>query len=71
MPAPMSNAVKFSTPEYHDVIAIGAGVTSLALACQLQMLIGQKDFILLEREGGLGGTWYSNSEHIFRYMLCS
>lgn len=57
----MSDDVRFSTPEYHNVIAIGAGVTSLSLACQLQMMIGEKDFLLLEREAGLGGTWWSNT----------
>lgn len=48
-------------PEYHNVIAVGAGVTSLALACQLQTMIGERDILLLEREAGLGGTWWSNT----------
>ncbi|UZJ55374.1 hypothetical protein CBS101457_004694 [Exobasidium rhododendri] len=61
MPAPMPDEVRYSTPEFHNVICIGTGVTSLSLACQLQMMIGEKDFLLLEREAGLGGTWYSNS----------
>lgn len=48
-------------PEYHNVIAIGAGVTSLAFVCQLQLMIGENDFLILEREGGIGGTWWSNT----------
>jgi cation diffusion facilitator CzcD-associated flavoprotein CzcO len=51
----------YGPPEYHNVIAIGAGVTSLALVCQLQTMIGEKDFIVLEREAGVGGTWWSNT----------
>lgn len=56
-----SVAARNITPEYHNVVCIGAGVTSLALVCQLQMVLGEKDFLLLERENGIGGTWYSNS----------
>lgn len=47
--------------EYHNVIAIGAGVTSLALTCHLQLMSNEKDFLILEREGGIGGTWWSNT----------
>lgn len=48
-------------PEYHNVVCIGAGVTTLALVCQLQMRLGETDFVVLEREGGVGGTWYNNT----------
>lgn len=42
----MSN-LKDQEPEYHNVLIIGAGVTGLALACQLKMMTGETDFRIL------------------------
>ena len=69
MPAPMSDEVRYSTPEYHNVICIGAGVTSLSLACQMQMMIGEKDFLLLEREGEWGKSSLMRKIYLYTKTL--
>jgi cation diffusion facilitator CzcD-associated flavoprotein CzcO len=57
----IATEIRNSTPEYHNVICIGAGVTSLSLVCQIQTMLGEKDFLLLERADAPGGTWQANS----------
>lgn len=49
------------TPVYHDVLIVGTGVSAIAMAIQLKRKLGVSDVLLLEKEGGMGGTWYSNT----------
>jgi len=45
--------------EHHDAVIIGAGFAGIGAAIQLKRL-GMTDFVILEREDDLGGTWYVN-----------
>ncbi|MFV0260195.1 MAG: flavin-containing monooxygenase [Acidimicrobiales bacterium] len=46
------------TPQYHEVIVIGAGVAGIY---QIKRLVDLGvDAIVLETQSGLGGTWYRN-----------
>ena len=50
------------TPEQHDVLIIGAGLSGIGMACQLQMHCPGKRIAILDRRERLGGTW-----DLFRY----
>lgn len=43
----------------HEVAILGAGMSGLAMAVRLQRA-GIRDFVLVERSEGLGGTWWDN-----------
>jgi cation diffusion facilitator CzcD-associated flavoprotein CzcO/acetyl esterase/lipase len=43
----------------HDVVILGAGMSGLCTAMQLQKA-GRHDFVMLEQQTGLGGTWWDN-----------
>ncbi|KAH7146728.1 hypothetical protein B0J13DRAFT_664295 [Dactylonectria estremocensis] len=43
------------------VIIIGGGFGGIAMACQLKRKLGCTDFCLLERQSGIGGTWWINT----------
>ena len=43
----------------HEVVILGAGMSGLAMAMRLQRA-GIRDFVLVERSAGLGGTWWDN-----------
>lgn len=43
----------------HDVVILGAGMSGLCTAMQLQKA-GRHDFVMLEQQDGLGGTWWDN-----------
>lgn len=45
--------------QHHHIIIIGAGFAGLGLAIQLKKS-GFNDFVILEREAGVGGTWWVN-----------
>ncbi|MET9492909.1 NAD(P)/FAD-dependent oxidoreductase [Nocardia sp. NPDC006630] len=47
------------SPQY-EVVVIGAGIGGICAGVKLQE-IGIGDFLILDRVGGLGGTWYSHS----------
>jgi cation diffusion facilitator CzcD-associated flavoprotein CzcO/acetyl esterase/lipase len=44
----------------HEVVILGAGMSGLCMAIQLQRA-GRHDFVLLEKQPGLGGTWWDNT----------
>lgn len=46
----------------YDVLIIGAGLSGIGMACQLQMNCPGKRFAILERRKNVGGTW-----DLFRY----
>jgi len=47
------------TPEY-EIVILGAGMSGLCMAIQLQKA-GLHNFVLLEKQPGLGGTWWDNT----------
>jgi cation diffusion facilitator CzcD-associated flavoprotein CzcO len=46
-------------PEQFDAVIVGAGFAGIGAAIQLKRL-GIEDFVILDREADLGGTWYVN-----------
>jgi cation diffusion facilitator CzcD-associated flavoprotein CzcO len=44
---------------HHDVVIIGAGFGGLGLGIRLKQE-GRNDFIIVEQEVGVGGTWHAN-----------
>lgn len=45
---------------YYPVLIIGAGESGIATACRLKQTLGTDQFRVVERQGGVGGTWWSN-----------
>ncbi len=48
------------SPPHHDTAIVGSGFGGLGMAIELRRS-GRDDFVILEREEGLGGTWRANS----------
>ena len=61
----MDHATADTTPRHHRVIIIGSGFSGLGTAIHLKEY-GEEDFLVLEQEGGIGGTWWVN-----RYPGCA
>jgi cation diffusion facilitator CzcD-associated flavoprotein CzcO len=49
-----------SDKRLEQVVIVGAGFGGLAMACELKRKLNFHDFVIYERDGGLGGTWYHN-----------
>ena len=47
-------------PAAHEVVILGAGMSGLCMAIRLQRA-GIQDFVILEKQAGLGGTWWDNT----------
>lgn len=47
-------------PVDHEVIIVGAGFGGLGAAIEVKRL-GIEDFVILDRDTGVGGTWYGNN----------
>ena len=47
------------TSECYDAVIVGAGFAGIGAAIQLKRL-GYENFVILDREDDLGGTWYVN-----------
>jgi 4-hydroxyacetophenone monooxygenase len=56
---PATSTRHLDAPTGFSVLIIGAGVTGLAAASYLQRS-GFKDFVILEKNAGPGGTWWQN-----------
>src|SRR5690554_7631006 len=50
---------KNNNVQHHKIAIIGTGFAGLGMAIQLKKS-GERDFILFEREAGVGGTWRVN-----------
>jgi cation diffusion facilitator CzcD-associated flavoprotein CzcO len=46
--------------QHVDIAIVGAGFGGLGMAINLERA-GRRDFVVLERAGDVGGTWYANS----------
>ncbi len=59
---PLARASQAQGPRHseHEVVILGAGMSGLCMAVQLQRA-GIHDFVLLEKQPGLGGTWWDNT----------
>jgi cation diffusion facilitator CzcD-associated flavoprotein CzcO len=44
----------------HEVVILGAGMSGLCMGLKLQRA-GQRNFVILEKQEGLGGTWWDNT----------
>lgn len=55
---------------YSDVVIIGAGISGINMACQLQRQLGVHDYVIYERAQQLGGAWAANQCLYFR-SLCT
>jgi cation diffusion facilitator CzcD-associated flavoprotein CzcO len=47
-------------PDHHRVAILGAGLAGIGMAIRLRQR-GIEDFVIIEREDDLGGTWYVNT----------
>ena len=47
-------------PDHHRVAIVGAGLAGIGMAIRLRQQ-GIEDFVIIEREADLGGTWYVNT----------
>ncbi|KAJ5142496.1 uncharacterized protein N7515_001283 [Penicillium bovifimosum] len=45
---------------YSDVVIIGAGLSGIDMACQLQRQLCVSDYVVYDRAGELGGAWAAN-----------
>lgn len=54
---------------YNDVVIIGAGLSGINLACQLQRKLGVSDYIIYDRAQELGGAWAANKCKISQIVL--
>ncbi|PGH14620.1 hypothetical protein AJ79_02955 [Helicocarpus griseus UAMH5409] len=45
---------------YNDVVIIGAGLSGINMACQLQRKLGVTDYVIYDRASALGGAWTAN-----------
>lgn len=62
MDQPLVQAAGAAGPRHssHEVVILGAGMSGLCMAVQLQRA-GLHNFVLLEKQPGLGGTWWDNT----------
>ena len=44
----------------HEVVILGAGMSGLCMGVQLKRA-GIHNFVILEKQPGLGGTWWDNT----------
>ena len=44
----------------HEIVILGAGMSGLCMAIELQRA-GRHNFVILEKQPGLGGTWWDNT----------
>src|SRR5579871_2682763 len=51
-----------TTPEHHDVLIVGAGLSGIGAACHLRRERPGTRFCILEAREAIGGTW-----DLFRY----
>ncbi|KAI9886535.1 MAG: hypothetical protein M1823_001646 [Watsoniomyces obsoletus] len=45
---------------YYPVVAVGAGVSGIAMGCQLKTQLNFDQFRIFDRNSGIGGTWWIN-----------
>ncbi|KAF7587862.1 hypothetical protein BBP40_006631 [Aspergillus hancockii] len=49
------------TPQtFYPIVVVGAGSSGIATGCRLKQKYGFDQFCILERQDGIGGTWWAN-----------
>ncbi|OHF04209.1 hypothetical protein CORC01_00548 [Colletotrichum orchidophilum] len=56
----MKNSASANMRDRYSVIVIGAGESGIAVGCMLKTKLGTNDFRIFDRQGGVGGAWYTN-----------
>lgn len=59
-PLAMAAAASGPSTSNHEVVILGAGMSGLCAGVQLKRA-GIHDFVILEKQDGLGGTWWDNT----------
>ncbi len=59
-PLAMAAATTGPQSSNHEVVILGAGMSGLCAAVKLKRA-GIHDFVMLEKQSGLGGTWWDNT----------
>jgi cation diffusion facilitator CzcD-associated flavoprotein CzcO len=54
------NGYDASSYTYYPVLIIGAGISGVAMACRLKEALGFDQFHIVDRQSGIGGTWWIN-----------
>ena len=57
---PSTNGSGPALPDQVDVAIVGSGFAGIGMAIEL-MRAGRTDFVVLERDGDVGGTWHENT----------
>lgn len=50
----------YGAAEHFDVVIVGAGISGIAAACQLQRDCPELSYVILETEDSFGGTWWTH-----------
>lgn len=45
---------------YYPVLIVGAGESGIAMGCRLKEVLGFDQFHIVDRQSGIGGTWWIN-----------
>lgn len=56
-----SQASDWPKPVYYQTVILGAGVSGMCMAIQLKRKGHGDDFIILDKESDIGGTWTTNT----------
>lgn len=56
-----SQREEWPAPVYHQTLILGAGISGIGMGCQLKRKGFGDDFVILDKEAGIAGTWYSNT----------
>ncbi|RDW71814.1 monooxygenase-1 [Coleophoma crateriformis] len=55
-----NNYINQNDVSYYPATIIGAGESGIAMGCRLKEELGFDQFRILDRQSGIGGTWYIN-----------
>lgn len=56
---------------FKQVVIIGAGIGGIDMACALKRKLDFHDFVIYDRNAGIGGTWYDNDCTFFSVYFSS
>lgn len=55
-----THVMEKQTKLFSDVVIIGAGISGINMACQLQQKLQITDFVIYDRAAEVGGAWAAN-----------
>ncbi|RMZ43046.1 dimethylaniline monooxygenase [Aspergillus flavus] len=56
----VENAYDGAPRTFYPVVVIGAGASGIAAGCRLKQKCGCDQFLVFDRQSGIGGTWWRN-----------